>query len=165
MNLDKPLKLMAILAHADHEAFDASATVAWYAAEGIEVTVIAPASELADTDRIICDLVAHIRRTKPQVVLTCGPWDATGDDGRATASQLATAAAMRAADPRYGHLCCSRGPHSVSKLYYTAASGPVTTRIDSDAFYRRFSTINTDPGLETDLFEGLREPSRQLAAA
>jgi hypothetical protein len=82
-----------------------------------------------------------------------------------TISQLATAAVMRAADPRYGHTCCSRGAHSASKLYYTAVNGPVTARINSDAFYRAFSTVNVGHVLETDLFEGLREPSHQFAAA
>ena len=34
-------------------------------------------------------------------------------------TQQATAAVMRAPDPRYGHACCSRGAHSVRTLYYT----------------------------------------------
>jgi hypothetical protein len=110
-------------------------------------------------------LVAYIRRTKPQVVITSGLWDASGDDYRETTSQLATAAVIRAADPRYGHSCCTRGAHSVSKLYYTAVNGPITTRVDADSFYRLFSTVNVDRVLEADLFEGPREPSRRLAAA
>ena len=33
-------------------------------------------------------------------------------------SQLTSAAIVRAADPRYGHRCTARGPHSVAKLYH-----------------------------------------------
>jgi LmbE family N-acetylglucosaminyl deacetylase len=167
MNLDKTRRLLAILARADREAFEASATFARYTAEGIEVTLIEPVADRSDTGQIICELVAHVRRVRPQVVITSGPWDASGDDRRSTTSQLATAAVMCAADPRYGHTCCSRGAHSVSKLYYTAARGPVTTRIDSDTFYRVFSTVNTERPLEVeaDLFDGLRDPTRQFAAA
>jgi hypothetical protein len=53
----------------------------------------------------------------------------------------------------------------VSKLYYTAVNVPVTTHIGSDTFYRLFSTVNMGRALETDLFEGLRQRSRQLAVA
>ena len=50
---------------------------------------------------------------------------------------------MHAADPRYGHTCCARGAHSVSKLNYTAAAaGPITTRIEADTYYRAFSMTN-----------------------
>jgi hypothetical protein len=35
---------------------------------------------------------------------------------------LTTAAIVRAADPRYGHRCSARGPHTVSKLYHMAMS-------------------------------------------
>jgi hypothetical protein len=67
---------------------------------------------------------------------------------------------MRAPDPRYGHTCSSRGAHAVSKLYYTAANGPRTTRIETDTYYRAFSTARGGFSTETDLFDGLR-----LAAA
>ena len=165
MNPDTSLKLLAILPRADHAAFAASATGACYAAEDVEVSLMEGGFAGSDTDRAVCELVAYIRRIRPQVVITSGPWDASGDKGRATTSQLATAAVMRAADPRYGHTCSSRGAYSVSKLYYTAINGPVTTRIETDAFYRLFSTVNMDQVLEADLFEGVRESSRQFAAA
>jgi hypothetical protein len=65
-------------------------------------------------------------------VITSGPWDSRGDTERATISQLATAAVVRAADSRYGDTCCSRGAHTLSKLYYAAGPGPITTRIECD---------------------------------
>jgi hypothetical protein len=71
----------------------------------------------------------------------------------------ATAGVMRAPDPRYGHTCCSRGAHTVRKLYYSAADGPITTRIEADTYYRAFSTVNGGLSTETDLFDGLRQGS------
>jgi hypothetical protein len=72
---------------------------------------------------------------------------------------------MRAPDPRYGHTCCSRGSHTVSKLYYTAADGPMSTRIEADPYYRVFSTVNDGPSTETDLFDGLRRSPTRMALA
>jgi hypothetical protein len=96
------------------------------------------------------------------VVITSGPWDDSYDVDRMAMSQLATAAVMRAPDPRYGHTCSSRGAHTVSKLYYTAADGPICTCIQADgrhaadAYYRAFSTVNGGLGTETDMFDGQR---------
>src|SRR5207237_10010901 len=81
-----------------------------------------------EPEQIICELVAHFRRVRPHVVITSGPFDGCGDADRLEISQSATAAVMRAADPRYGHTCCSRRPHTVSKLYYRAAGEPIPTR-------------------------------------
>ena len=72
---------------------------------------------------------------------------------------------MRAPDPRYGHTCCSRGAHTVGKLYYTAAAGPMTTHIKGDRYYRAFSTVNCGLGTETDLFDGPRRSHPLVAAA
>lgn len=80
-------------------------------------------------------------------------------------SQQATAAVMRAPDPRYGHTCCSRGAHAVRKLYYTAVDGPITTRIEADTYYRIFSTVNGGLSTETDLFDGLRQSPAVLGVA
>jgi LmbE family N-acetylglucosaminyl deacetylase len=162
------LRLMAILAHPDDETFGNGATLARYAAEGVDVTVVTatrgqrgwfgdPAafpgmealgqqreSELraaakalglrevvvldqldgdlqqADSEQVVCELVAHIRRVRPQVVLTFGPDGAYGHPDHMAISQLTTTAIVRAADARYGHHCTSRGPHAVSKLYHMA---------------------------------------------
>jgi LmbE family N-acetylglucosaminyl deacetylase len=161
---------MAILAHPDDESLGNGGTLARYAAEGVDVTLVtatrgqvgwfgepsenpgkqalgqlreaelrAAATELgirevvlldyvdgeldqADTDQVICELVAHIRRVRPQVVLTFGLDGVYGHPDHVAISQLTTAAIVRSADPRYGHRCTSRGPHAVSKLYHMAMS-------------------------------------------
>jgi LmbE family N-acetylglucosaminyl deacetylase len=197
-NSTTALRLMIVLAHADEEGLLVDATLARYAAEGAEMTLVVatggqrsvgtafsrlglrevvplgyPDGELdqAEPDQVICELVGHIRRVQPHVVITSGPGDGrTTADGLAI-SQFATAAVMRASDPRYGHACSARRPHAVSKLYYSAVGAPVTTRIEAsgqthcDAFYRAFSTVNGGQALETDLFEGLREPARHVGVA
>src|SRR6266851_1864275 len=147
-----PLRLMAILAHPDDESLGNSATLARYAAEGVEITLVTatrgqrgwlgeptanPGPEAlgrtreaellaagaalglrevvvldyldgeldqAEPDQIICELVAHIRRVRPQVVLTWGPDGGYGHPDHIAIGQFATAAVMRAADPRYGHI-------------------------------------------------------------
>jgi LmbE family N-acetylglucosaminyl deacetylase len=162
------LRLMAILAHPDDESLGNGGTLARYAAEGVEVTLVtatrgqrgwfgepsdnpgltalgatreaelrAAARALgihelvlldyvdgdldqADPELIECELVAHIRRVQPDVVLTWGPDGGYGHPDHIAIGQFATAAVMRAADPRSGHRCASRGPHAVSKLYYMA---------------------------------------------
>ena len=158
---DQSLKVLAILAEADHDAFRASGTAALCATEGVDIIVISPNPADRDIDQFICELVAHIRRCRPDVVITSGPWE--GD--RMAISQQATAAVMRAPDPRYGHVCCSRGAHTVRKLYYTAGAGPLTTRIGGDKYYRAFSIVKSGSSTETDLFDGLRPSPTLLAAA
>jgi LmbE family N-acetylglucosaminyl deacetylase len=158
-------RVLAILADADQEAFLASATAVHYAAEGVEIAVISPNPAHADADQAVCELVAHIRRRRPDVVITSGPWDGDSDVDRMAISQLATAAVVRAPDPRYGHTCRSRGAHTVSKLYYTAAASPISTRIEADTYYRAFSTVSGGLSTETDLFDGLRRSAIPLALA
>jgi LmbE family N-acetylglucosaminyl deacetylase len=180
---------MAILAHPDDESLGNGGTLARYAAEGVEVTLVtatrgqrgwfgdpaadpgltalgqlreaelrAAAAELglrevvfldyvdgdladASAEEVICELVAHIRRVQPQVVLTFGLDGAYGHPDHMAISQLTTAAIVGAADPRVGHRCSARGPHSVSKLYhmimtaergaaYQAAFGDISMLID-----------------------------------
>ncbi|HYW87131.1 MAG TPA: PIG-L deacetylase family protein [Chloroflexota bacterium] len=164
------LRLMAILAHPDDESLGNGGTLARYAAEGIEITLVtatrgqrgwfgdpaaypgieglgrlreaelhAAAAALgirdlvvldyvdgelsrADPEAVTCELVAHIRRVQPQVVLTFGLDGGYGHPDHMAISQFTTAAIVRAADPRVGHRCTSRGPHSVSKLYHMAIS-------------------------------------------
>src|SRR5260370_22511994 len=159
---------MATLAHPDDESLGNSATLARYAAEGVEITLVtatrgqrgwlgeaaanpgpdalgriretelhAAAAALglrevvvleyvdgdldqAQPDQIICELVAQIRRVQPHVVLTWGPDGGYGHPDHIAIGKFATAAVMRAADPRYGHTCTTRRPHAVSKLYYMA---------------------------------------------
>ena len=177
-DMDTSLRLMVILAKADSDLFDTSATAVRYAAERVDVTVVTAAGgqrnwsgsqrevvtlqsvggelDQVEPEQIICELVAHIRRVQPHVVITSGPFDGRGAANRLAISQFATAAVMRAADPRYGHTCCSRRPHTVSKLYYRAAGDPITTRVGAsehepwDTYYRAFSIANGGRTLESD---------------
>jgi LmbE family N-acetylglucosaminyl deacetylase len=184
---DTPLRLMAILAHPDDESLGNGGTLARYAAEGVEVTLVTAtrgqrgwfgepsanpglqalgqlreaelrdaAAELglrevvlldyvdgelahADTDQVICELVAHIRRVRPHVVLTFGLDGAYGHPDHMAISQWTTAAIVRSADPRYGHRCTSRGPHAVSKLYHMAMSAQ-----RAEAYRDGFGNISMD---------------------
>jgi LmbE family N-acetylglucosaminyl deacetylase len=118
-NLNESYRVLAILAEGDHAAFRASATAAQCAAEGAEVSVIGTDPELHDADQAICELVAYIRRLRPSVVVTSRPWDVSTDADRMAISQLATAAVMRAADPRYGiravRVAPTRSPGSTTR--------------------------------------------------
>ncbi len=75
----------------------------------------------ADPAEVIGHLVAHLRRVRPDVVVTFDPTGVYGHPDHIAVSQLATAAIVAAADPSY------TGPsalpaHRVSKLYYLAPS-------------------------------------------
>ena len=183
----------------------------------------------AEPMEAIAGIVTHLRRIRPQVVITFGPEGGYGHPDHIAICQFATAAVVCAADPDYGKADLPR-PHRVAKLYYLAwaeakwkayqsafrdlkstvdgierraAPWPewaLTTRIDTtehwrtvwDAvqchktqlsiysklehlpeqhhrnlwgtqeFYRVFSTVNGGRTLETDLFEGLREPPQAV---
>jgi len=62
-------------------------------------------------------IAAHLRRVRPQVVMSFGPDGAYGHPDHIAVSQLATAAVHLAADPNHDG---SGDPHAVSKLYYIA---------------------------------------------
>ena len=67
----------------------------------------------------IAKIAGHVRRVRPQVVVTFGPEGAYGHPDHIAISQLTTAALVSAADPRYGE-GGNGGAHRVSKLYYMA---------------------------------------------
>jgi LmbE family N-acetylglucosaminyl deacetylase len=70
---------------------------------------------------VIDRIAHHLRRIRPDVVVTFGPDGAYGHPDHIAICQFTTAAIVAAADAAYG---CSGGdglpPHSVSKLYYLA---------------------------------------------
>lgn len=73
----------------------------------------------ADPAEAIGTIAAHVRRIRPQVVITFDPYGAYGHPDHIAISQFATAALMVAAhadfvDPE------GRAPHVVSKFYYMA---------------------------------------------
>jgi len=75
-----------------------------------------------DQAEAITRIAGHIRRVKPQVVVTFGPEGAYGHTDHIAISQFTTAAIVAAADPAWR---VEHGPaeaHRVSKLYFIAWS-------------------------------------------
>jgi LmbE family N-acetylglucosaminyl deacetylase len=76
----------------------------------------------ADPPRAIADIVGHLRRARPDVVITFGPDGAYGHPDHIAISQFTTAAIVAAAD----HACgdgdtgSALTAHAVRKLYYIA---------------------------------------------
>ena len=120
----------------------------------------------ADPPEAIGKIVPHLRRVRPQVVVTFDPTGAYGHPDHIAICQLATGAVVAAADPDYTE-AKEWSPHRVSKLYYMALTKEnlatyqaafgelvmhidgkerrahgweewaITTRIDTSAFWRR----------------------------
>jgi LmbE family N-acetylglucosaminyl deacetylase len=68
-------------------------------------------------------IAGHLRRVKPQVVITFAPDGAYGHPDHIAISQLTTAAIVCAADPSYRTESAGDEPHRVAKLYFLAWSG------------------------------------------
>lgn len=68
---------------------------------------------------IIALLVGEIRRVRPDVILTFGPYGGYGHPDHIAISQFTLAAIMEAANPHSTYQL-DLPPHSVSKLYYMA---------------------------------------------
>ena len=81
----------------------------------------------ANRREAIADIVRHLRRVRPDVVVTFGPDGAYGHPDHVAISQFATAATVAAADSAFALDAAEsiREPHTVSKLYYIA--WPATT--------------------------------------
>lgn len=177
----------------------------------------------APADEVVAGIVRHIRRIRPQVVITFDQNGLYGHPDHIAITRLTTAAVAAAGDPGFQD-ADGQSPHHVSKLYYMAwlreeieiyesafgelvmeidgqrrasipwADWAITTRIDtrahwrraweaiqrhrtqlpgyekllklpeeqherlwgSNVYYRVFSRVNVRPGIETDMFEGLR---------
>jgi LmbE family N-acetylglucosaminyl deacetylase len=71
----------------------------------------------ADPGEAIAKIVTHLRRVRPQVVVTFDPNGAYGHPDHIAIAQFTTAAIVAAADPSYNGLAVGL-PHRVSKLYY-----------------------------------------------
>ncbi len=79
----------------------------------------------ADPIEAMAKITGHLRRVKPQVVITFGPEGAYGHPDHIAISQFTTASVVCAADPNYpikGGEGTPSGTHQVSKLYYLAWS-------------------------------------------
>jgi LmbE family N-acetylglucosaminyl deacetylase len=75
----------------------------------------------ADPDQIIGELVYHLRRVRPQVVVTFGPDGGYGHPDHIAISQFTQAAAVCAADSSYT-ISGALTPHRLAKLYYMVDS-------------------------------------------
>jgi LmbE family N-acetylglucosaminyl deacetylase len=186
------LKLMAVLAHPDDESLGFGGTLAKYAAEGVEVSLVtatrgdagryrgrrqddpehpgpealaaireaelrAAASELGvrdvsvlayhdqrldsvDPRAVIRDVAGHLRRVRPDVVLTFGPDGAYGHPDHIAISQAATAAVVAAADAAFADPS-GEAPHAVRKLYQLAWPASTWAAYES-AFRKLTSTVD-----------------------
>jgi LmbE family N-acetylglucosaminyl deacetylase len=181
-------RLMAVVAHPDDESLGFGGTLAKYAAEGVEVFVLAAtrgdagrfrghapgspehpgapalaaireaelraaAAELgvhevavldyhdqqldrAEPGEVIAAIARHLRRIRPEVVVTFGPDGVYGHPDHVAISQFTTAAIVSAAGPApAGDDDAGGPPHSVSKLYYLA--WPAATWAAFEAAFRR----------------------------
>jgi hypothetical protein len=80
------------------------------------------ALDQVDATRAIDRIAGHIRRVKPQVVVTFGPDGAYGHPDHIAISQFTTAAIVCAADPSSRLEPETAAPHRVAKLYFIAWS-------------------------------------------
>lgn len=96
----------------------------------------------ADPGEAVAGIVGHLRRVRPDVVVTFGPDGAYGHPDHVAISQFTTAAIVAAADAAF--LPDGTGavmPHSVAKLYNIA--WPESTWAAYQAAFRRlFSTVD-----------------------
>jgi LmbE family N-acetylglucosaminyl deacetylase len=75
----------------------------------------------ADPRQAVAAIVGHVRRVRPDVVVTFGPDGGYGHPDHIAISQLTTAAIVAAADPVFQGIGMEPAqPHAVSKLYYMA---------------------------------------------
>jgi LmbE family N-acetylglucosaminyl deacetylase len=73
----------------------------------------------APVDKIVSEIVGHIRRVRPQVVITFGPDGGYGHPDHIAISQFTTTALVRCGDSSFPDPL-GLAAHCVSKLYYMA---------------------------------------------
>jgi len=78
----------------------------------------------AEPDRIIPQIASHVRKLKPQVVVTFPPDGSYGHPDHIAISQFTVAALVYAAHEEYS-LADGYPPHRVSKLYYIVDSNEI----------------------------------------
>ncbi|MGH2521748.1 MAG: PIG-L deacetylase family protein [Anaerolineales bacterium] len=83
----------------------------------------------ADPAQAIANIVKHLRRVRPQVVVTFGPEGAYGHPDHIAISQFTAAAVVCAADERYP--AGDTLPHRVAKLYYYVDSESIVALTES----------------------------------
>ena len=192
--MNPSLKLMAILAHPDDESLGFGGTLARYAAEGVETSLVTatrgeagryrgiapgtghPGSEAlgrireaevraaaavlgirdlaqldyhdqeldrAEPGEVIGHIAYHMRRVRPDVVLTFGPDGSYGHPDHVAISQFTTAAAVAAAQAstKLGGDADRLAPHAIRKLYYIAWPEPAMAAY-TEAFRKLVSMVD-----------------------
>ena len=94
----------------------------------------------ANAEQAVGDIVGHLRRVRPDVVVTFGPEGAYGHPDHIAISQLTTAAIIAAGNPEFAgdRAAMAARPHSVSKLYYLA--WPASTWAAYQAAFRTLTS-------------------------
>lgn len=185
---------MCVLAHPDDESLGTGGTLAQYAAEGVETSLVTATSgqrgwfgepdaypgpdalgrmreaelraaarvlgihrtsllgycdgefDRADPADVIAKLATHLRRERPQVVVTFGPDGAYGHPDHIAISQLTASTITCAADAAY-RTPGDDPPHRVAKLYYR-----VWTAAELRAYQAAFGEIAIDvDGVKRDV--------------
>ena len=87
----------------------------------------------ADPREVVAAIAGHLRRVRPDVVVTFGPDGAYGHPDHIAISQFTAAAIVAAADPAFPCDGCEAAqPHAASKFYYMAwPDWALTTVIDT----------------------------------
>jgi LmbE family N-acetylglucosaminyl deacetylase len=110
---------------------------------GVRETIILgyPDGALADADPLeaTARIAAHVRAVRPDVVLTFAPDGAYGHPDHVAICQLASAAAVAAADPRAAGRGADAEPHAVAKLYYFA--WPASTWEAYQSVFKRLVSV------------------------
>ena len=91
----------------------------------------------------VASIVRHLRRVRPDVVVTFGPDGAYGHPDHIAISQFTTAAIVAAADAAFAGdgVDAAVQPHSVSKLYYLAWPESTWAAYEA-AIQQLFSTVD-----------------------
>jgi LmbE family N-acetylglucosaminyl deacetylase len=99
----------------------------------------------ADPRRAIADIATHLRRVRPDIVVTFAPDGAYGHPDHIAISQFTTAAIVAAADPGFRSAAADgASPHAVAKLYYIA--WPASTWAAYESAMRKL--VSTVDGVE-----------------
>jgi LmbE family N-acetylglucosaminyl deacetylase len=98
----------------------------------------------ADPAEAVGRIVAHLRRVRPQVVVTFDPFGAYGHPDHVAICQLTTAAVLAAADPEYS--ADAAASHRVTKLYYFVTDQP-RWNVYQSAFRRLVSRVDGEDRL------------------
>ena len=90
----------------------------------------------------VAAIAGHLRRFRPQVVMTFDPYGAYGHPDHIAICQFTTAAVVAAADPAYRNGATpEHPPHAVSKLYYMA-NDPAAWDAYQSAFKKLVSMVD-----------------------